>query len=134
MIGLPGDYVQLKDRKVLLNGQALQTADGLSPAGQVIERIDGREWQVQWTEPSSTPTPAAKRPFLNRAATERAEEFQLIVPDGQVFVLGDNRLDSTDSRSFGTVPMQDILGRARQVWFSSDKQGVGWGRLGQVLE
>ena len=134
VIGLPGDYVQLKDRKVLLNGQALQTADGLSPAGPVMESIDGRQWQVQWTEPSSTATPAAKRPFLNRAPTERAEEFQLIVPDGQVFVLGDNRLDSTDSRSFGTVPLQDILGRARQVWFSSDKQGVRWGRLGQVLE
>jgi signal peptidase I len=117
-----------------LNGQALQAADGASPAGPVFQSIDGRRWQVQWCEPSSMAAPAAKPPFPNRAPMDRAAEFQLVVPDGQVFVLGDNRLDSTDSRSFGTVPMQDILGRARQVWFSSDKQGVRWSRLGRVLE
>lgn len=43
---------------------------------------------------------------------------------GRAFVLGDNRLGSVDSRSFGTVPMQGILGKVRQVWFSSDSQGV----------
>jgi signal peptidase I len=134
VIGLPGDHVQLKDKKVLLNGQALQAADGASPAGRVFESIDGRQWQVQWSEPSSTAAPAVKPPFLNRAPVDRGTEFQLVVPDGQVFVLGDNRFDSTDSRSFGTVPLQDILGRARQVWFSSDKQGVRWSRLGRVLE
>jgi signal peptidase I len=134
VIGLPGDHVELKDKNLSVNGQALQTAGGLSSAGPVTESIDGRRWQVQWTGPSSTAASVAKAPSLNRAPVERATELQLVVPDGQVFVLGDNRLDSTDSRSFGTVPMQDILGRARQVWFSSDKQGVRWSRLGQVLE
>ena len=60
--------------------------------------------------------------------------MRLTVPDGQLFVLGDHRPNSIDSRNFGTVPMQDILGRARQVWFSSDRNGVRWDRLGQVLE
>lgn len=134
VIGLPGDHVQLKDRKVFVNGQALQRAGGSSPNGTVTETVDGRQWQVQWIESPSAATPPASIPPLNRAQTEPAKEFELTVPDGQVFVLGDNRLGSTDSRSFGTVPMQDILGRARQVWFSSDAQGVRWGRLGQVLE
>jgi len=73
-------------------------------------------------------------PPLNRVPTVRATELNLTVPDGQVFMMGDNRLMSTDSRCFGTVPMQDIVGRARQVWFSSGAQGVRWKRLGQVLE
>ena len=56
------------------------------------------------------------------------------VAAGQVFVMGDNRSNSTDSRDFGSVPMQDVVGKARQVWFSSDRDGVRWQRLGKVLE
>ena len=133
VIGLPGDHIQLKDRQVRVNGQTLQR-QAPTPEGTVIEGIGERHWQVQWVEPVADAGPATDLAPLNRARTAPVTELQLTVPDGQVFVLGDNRLLSTDSRNFGTVPMQDILGRARQVWFSSDSQGVRWGRLGRVLE
>jgi len=133
VIGLPGDHIQLKDRQVRVNGQTLQR-QAPTPEGTVIEGIGERHWQVQWVEPVADAGLATDLAPLNRARTAPVTELQLTVPDGQVFVLGDNRLLSTDSRNFGTVPMQDILGRARQVWFSSDSQGVRWGRLGQVLE
>jgi type IV secretory pathway protease TraF len=69
----------------------------------------------------------AAQSFNRRHAVQMSGVYAL------VFVPGDNRLLSTDSRNFSTVPMQDILGRARQVWHSSDTQGVRWGRLGLVL-
>ena len=133
VIGLPGDHIQFKDRAILVNGQALQRSAAASSEGAVTESIGERQWQVQWRESSAT-GPTATIPALNRAVTTPVKDLQLIVPDGQVFVLGDNRQSSVDSRNFGTVPMQDILGRARQVWFSSDERGVRWERLGQVLE
>jgi signal peptidase I len=149
VIGLPGDQIELKDRQVWVNGQPLQSATAGAAASPAVglEAIDGRTWQVQWLEPSApagsakakpeaaAPLPAqANLPPLNRAQTVAAKELKLTVPDGQVFVLGDNRQSSIDSRNFGTVPMQDILGRARQVWFSADGKDVRWRRLGQVLQ
>lgn len=134
VIGLPGDQIELKDRQVWVNGQALSSI-GASPVNGVItEALDGRQWQVQWIAQPASAKPTAVSPPMNRVSAAPAQTLQLTVPDGQVFVLGDNRLGSVDSRSFGTVPMQDILGRARQVWFSSDAHGVNWSRLGLVLQ
>jgi signal peptidase I len=60
--------------------------------------------------------------------------MELEVPAGEVFVLGDNRGNSVDSRSFGTVPMEDVIGRVRQVWFSSGGTGIRWARIGATID
>ena len=114
IIGLPGDRVTVAGRSVSVNGERLATDD---TERVQTERIDGRSWSVQW----------GPQVFVGN-------NVDLTVPPGEVFVLGDNRTSSLDSRQLGTVPMQDVVGRARQVWLSLGPDGIRWSRFGRRLQ
>lgn len=115
IIALPGDRVRAEGRQLIVNGKPLSAPGDRGEDGRSTEQIDGRSWQVQWGDSGVAP-------------------MELTVPSGQVFVLGDNRGNSVDSRFFGTVPMEDVIGRARQVWFSAGSDGIRWGRIGTTVD
>ena len=118
VIGLPGDHVTILGRKVTVNGKPLTMKEEHSQNGLLVtESLDGKSWAAQWTEPKKKPPEADET-----------------VPAGRVFVLADNREESVDSRAFGTVPLQDVVGKARQIWFSKGSSGIRWTRFGKVLE
>ncbi len=115
VIGLPNDQIELKGMTISVNGKAL--SQSAASKGIISEQIDSKAWNVQWQD------------------EQGFTEATITVPAGQVFVLGDNRTVSKDSREFGTVPLQDVVGKARQVWFSKAREGgaIRWERLGKVL-
>jgi signal peptidase I len=55
------------------------------------------------------------------------------VPHGHIYLMGDNRENSLDSRQFGFVPLRDVMGKARVVYYSTGEGGVRWGRIGTTL-
>ena len=141
VIGLPGDRIDIDGPRLRVNGKdaASESGDGDSerttisapPGLQVArERGDRGDYQVLWPvdEGARSGHPGASLSPAPAAAASFA------VPDGQVFVLGDNRAAAVDSRRFGTVPLADIQAVARQVWFSSHRgEGIRWGRIGTLL-
>ncbi len=117
VVGLPGDTIELRNNVLLINGQAieyqpiaeelLRDIPAAERAGRVFasEQLPGQTHAV-----SGHPAVPAMRSFLPQR-----------VPDGQYFMLGDNRDDSFDSRYWGTVDRKQIIGRATSVVLSLDK-------------
>lgn len=110
VVALPGDRVQIEPQGLRVNGQLVA-----EPAGPLPPASSGAA-----SAPATPHTPPSSADFS--------------VPAGQVFALGDHRAHSLDSRHFGTVPLADVVGRVRLVWFSWGEGGVRWARLGRAVQ
>ena len=117
VVGLPGDVIEVRDNTVWINGQPQakeykETFDFVddqcrrSPTRDFVEDLEGVKHQV-----------------LNASTYGlRMGDFgPTTVPDGHLFMMGDNRDYSADSRVWGFVPLRNVKGRARFVWLSYDQ-------------
>jgi signal peptidase I len=132
IIALPGDKIEMRNEVLLINGKAATYRDQdalLEPlangdavnAVQVTEVIEKSKRRVQW--------------LVGVSARNTFGPMQ--VPSGKYLMLGDNRDNSADSRYFGFVPRQLLIGKAERILVSVDMLG-NWlpraERFGQKLQ
>jgi signal peptidase I len=123
LIGLPGDRIEYRGKKLSVNGNPAslrQTSDYFDPkllayTPVFLESLMGVEYSVliENGAPASIPAPLAF-PFHDKC-TYDSEGVTCIIPDGHYFMLGDNRDNSYDSRMWGFVPADHIVGKVLYI-------------------
>ncbi len=129
VVGLPGDRVAYHNKKVYLNGKLIKlTSQGRYEGVGQGQNMTGAEHLVE-------DLTGVDHSILINHGTPSVEGV-FVVPDGQYFVMGDNRDNSNDSRYWGFVPEQNLVGKAFFIWMSWDwhHQGVGFDRIGTILK
>ncbi len=147
VVGLPGDEIQMKSDGLWINGVRTAISE--------IEQTALQTLLSDWL-PAARDEALEQNTILNetlgnkihpvfRDKTQNAGESPIVkVPPGNLFMSGDNRDHSADSRMWGTLPIDRVLGRASLIWLSCEEalaqtnqlcnpQTMRWHRLFKIV-
>jgi signal peptidase I len=129
VVGLPGDRISYRDKVVYVNGQPMKQELNGTYVGQ------GTALSMTGASLRKETLGNVEHPILTRNE-QPPRDGEFVVPDGHYFVMGDNRDNSNDSRFWGFVPDENLVGRAFMIWMNWDSADntVRWSRIGTIIE
>jgi signal peptidase I len=145
LIGMPGDHIEVSSRGIKVNGRELEHRElGIEGGFQTFTEIhEGNEYTIQYDleHGSGGDLEHGSGGDLEQSSSGVQE---INVPPGMYFMMGDNRDHSNDSRYWGFVKADYLIGPARFIWLSCeqmlesqphvcDPSTIRWKRIGTLL-
>ena len=120
VVGIPGDHIRVEDKQLFRNGVALQEPYAVHKS---LRTEDYRDTFPTLPSPTAFPNWADQLPTV-------VKDGELVVPPGHYFVMGDNRDFSSDSRYWGFVPRENIVGNPLVIYWSFETSSEEYRRTG----
>ena len=119
VVGLPGDRLKIVDKQVFVNGEPLEEPYKMhtSPPGAYADPF--RDFFPPRPHPGRRYGGVDQNPYWYE---DYVTDDQILVPEGYYFAMGDNRDNSSDSRYWGFVPRQEVVGKALVIYWSYETE------------